>query len=312
MLKTRIPSSIKLATLGAFALAAQFGCSDDPQPQTQFPQGNTSGTANNTAGTTGAGGSFGTAGTTMNVSGSGFGTAGTPATGGTGGSTAGTDAGGTAGTGTAGAGTAGTGIVPQDPFCMGKAAEALPYQVTSGFKQAGWSPSAVTQFKSGADITPNPPANCTERVPGAQGDCSVWRYTPDAAGASVAWVEWILQWDPGYAHPPVCIAEGATNLIFHAKGTKGGEKVAFGAPGVAEDVEMTLTNEWKRYEIPLTGEYNSFASGVTKGFAIKVTPADPAEVVEFYVDNILIVKDLPPDPVGGGEGGAGAGGAANQ
>lgn len=307
MANTRITSSIKLAAFGAFAFAAQVACSDDPVQQ-PFTPNNTSG-AGNTAGTPSTGGTFGTAGTPSNTSGTGFGTAGTPATAGAGGSTGGSAAGGTAGTGTAGTGTAGTGIVPQEPFCMGKTLEPLPYIVTSGFKQAGWSPSAVMQIKAGAQITPNPPDNCTVRLPGAQGDCSVWRYTPDPTTPSAAWVEWILQWDPGYAHPPVCIAEGATKLIFHAKGTAGGEVVSFGAPGVAEDMEVTLTADWKRYEIEL-GEYNSFQSGVTKGFAIKIVPdATTPAVAEFYVDNILIVKDLPPDPAGGGEGGAGSGGA---
>jgi hypothetical protein len=309
--KTRISSSLKLITFGAFVSAGLVACGDDPQPVTMFPQGQSG--SGSSAGTPGAGGTFGsTAGTApVGVSGTSFGTAGN-ATGGGGAGTAGAATGGTAGAGTAGAGTAGTGVViPQDPFCKNQVLLPLPYEVTSGFKQSGWDAGAVAQFKSGADITPNPPANCTERVPGAIGDCSVWRYTP-AATPSYAVVAWILQWDPGFTHAPVCLAEGATNLIFHAKGTKGGEKVAFGAPGVTEDVEMTLTPKWKRYEIPLNGDYNSFQSGVTKGFAIKVVPSDPAETVEFYVDNIMIVKDMPTDPVGGGEGGAGAGGADGQ
>jgi hypothetical protein len=304
---TRISSSIKLAALGAFAFAAQVACSDDPPQNPIIPPGNTSGSANNTAGTPSTGGTFGTAGTPSNTSGTGFGTAGTPATGGAGGA-GGT---GTAGTGTAGTGTAGTGgtgIVPNEPFCKDKPLEPLPYTVTSGFKQAGWSPTAVMQIKAGAQITPDPPDNCTMRLPGAVGDCSVWRYTPDPAGASPAWVEWILQWDAGYAHDPVCVAEGATKLIFHAKSKTDGEKVVFGGAG-AEELEATLTPEWKRYEITL-GTYNSFESGVKTGFSFKVVPAaENPTVVEFYVDNIMIVKDLPPDPAGGGEGGGGGGGA---
>lgn len=297
-------SSIKLALLGSFTVAALVACSDDPPASNPIiPPGGTSGSSGAASGgTTGTAGTFGTAGTGTSGTGTAgtFGTAGTPATGGAGG--AGT--GGTAGTGTAGTGGTGV-IVPQDPFCMGKTLEPLPYQVTTGFKQAGWDAGAGTQFTSGAQITPNPPANCTERVPGALGDCSVWRYTPAAVAPTYASVSWILQWDAGYKHPPVCVAEGATKIIFHAKGTAGGEKVFFGAPGVAEDVEVTLTTAWERYEIPV-GVYNTFDAGVTKGFAIKVVPAEPPVVVEFYVDNILLVKDVPPD---GGEGGAGNGGA---
>lgn len=311
MANTRIFDSIKLGAFGALAFAAQIACSEDPTQNPMIPPGNTSGSGN-TAGASSNGGTFATAGSTSNTSGTGFGMAGTPASAGTGtGGAGGTGTAGTAGTATGGSSTGGTGIVPNDPFCMGKTLEPLPYVVTSGFKQAGWSPTAVTQITAGAEITPDPPDNCTERLPGAQGDCSVWRYTPDPAGASAAWVEWILQWDAGYAHPPVCVAEGATKLIFHAKGTTGGEVVSFGGAGTTE-VELTLTNEWKRYEIAL-GTYNSFESGVKTGFSIKIEPAaeDP-QVVEFYVDNILIVKDLPPDPAGGGEGGAGSGGAGGD
>jgi hypothetical protein len=295
---TRMSSSIKLAALGAFAFATQIACSEEPQPDSAIPT-DTSGTGNNTAGTPPTGGSTGAAGTPANTSGSGNNTAGTPATGGSTG-TAGTHAGGTGGTATAGT-TGGTGTVPPKPFCMGKMLEPLPYHVTTGFKQAGWSPSASAQVKSGAEITPNPPPNCTDRVEGAVGDCSVWRYTPDPAGATSAWVEWILQWDPGYAHAPVCVAEGATKLIFHAKGTKGGEVVSFGGAGTTE-LEVTLTADWKRYEIAL-GTYNSLESGVKTGFSWKVEPSEPAVVVEFYVDNIMMVKDLPADPDGDGGGG---------
>jgi hypothetical protein len=293
----RISNRISLAAVGAFAFAAPIACSEAPPDGPVAPPRNTSGAGNTAGSSSGTGGTAGTAGATANTSG----TAGTGKGGGGAGGT------GTAGTATGGAGTGGTGVAPKPPFCMGKPLEPLPYVVTSGFKQAGWSPSAVTQLKTGAEITPDPPDNCSERVPGAEGECSVWRYTPDPAGASAAWVQWILQWDAGYTHPPVCVAEGATKLIFHAKGTAGGEVVHFGGAGTTE-VAFTLTNEWKRYEIAL-GTYNSADSGVKTGFSFKIVPDKAApETVEFYVDNILLVKDLPPDPASGGEGGGGGAG----
>lgn len=318
MPKTRIPSSLKLAAIGTFAFAAQFGCSDDPQPGTTFPpNNNTSGTGNNTAGTPGSGGTpFGTAGTSAGVSGSSpFGTAGTPATAGAGGAgTAGAATGGTGGAGTAGAttgGTGGTGIVPQDPYCMGKTPDALPFQVTSAFYPSGWYPDGKQIELPGEGTSPAlaiDACSAGERAAGAVGACTAWRYKPNTP-ATWAAVGYVTSDGAGGMHAPVCLPTDATALTFLARGVKGGEKLSIGGLAVDPEVIIELTTEWKRFAIPVTGvNYNSFESGVKSGFSWKVDPVENQPVVEFWVDDIQVVKgDLPPDP--SGSGGDGSGGA---
>jgi hypothetical protein len=306
---TRISSGIKLVALGAFAFAAQIACSDDPAQTPIIPPGNSSGTGNNTAGTPSSGGTFGSAGTPSNTSGTSFGTAGTPATGGTA-SVGGTGAGGTAGAGTAGtatAGSGGTGVVPNDPYCMGKTPEALPFSVSAAFYPSGWYPDGM-QIETPADLGD---ACTTGRSPGAVGGCTPWRYKP-AATASWAAVGWVTSDGKGFVHPPVCLPADATALTFLARGVKGGEKLSIGGLGVNPEKLIQLTNAWKRFSIPLAGvTYNSLESGVKSGFSWKVEPPAPpamAEAVEFFIDDIQVVKgELPPDPSGGG--GAGGGGA---
>jgi hypothetical protein len=314
--KTRISSSIKLITFGAFVSGALVACSDDPQPITTFP-GQTAGT-NSTAGTSSTGGTFGsTAGTgPVGVSGSSFGTAGTPATGGGGAGTAGATTGGTGGAGTAGAGTAGTGVVvPQEPYCKDKPAEALPFNVSAAFYPSAWGPPEEPGLKQIAAPDPMTMGDaCGDgRVAGAVGGCIAWRYTPTAT-PNYAFVAWVKDNMMGFVHPNVCLPADATALTFLARGVKGGEKVVIAGLD-ANEQEFTLTPKWKRYSIPLTGvTYNSFESGVKSGFSWKIVPvAAPAvqPTVEFFTDDIQVIKgDLPPDP--GGEGGAGSGGADGQ
>lgn len=293
MVSPRISSAIKLVALGAFASVAQIACSDDPPQDPALPPGNTSGTGNHAAGSPSSGGTASTAGTA--------------GTGGSGGSTGGGHAGGTAGTGTAGAGTAGTGVVPNNPYCMGKTPEALPFDVSGAFYPSGWYPDGK-QIEAPADLGD---ACTTGRTAGAVGSCTPWRYKP-AATASWAAVGWILSDGKGFVHPPVCLPADATALTFLARGAKGGEKLSIGGLNVNPEVAIELTSEWKRFAIPLKGvTYNSFDSGVKSAFSWKVVPpAAPAvaEAVEFFIDDIQVVKgDLPPDPSGGGEGGEGGG-----
>jgi hypothetical protein len=303
-LRRRAP---QIAVLGCLAFAAQVACSDAPTQggtPTPFPTSGTTsgGSVANTAGTTTttAAGTFATGGGgTFSAGGTGF------ETGGTAGSTAGTASGGSAGS------TAGTGgttvVVPPTPYCMGKTLEPLPYPVKTGFQPSGWS--------EGPPVISNPTDlafdACTERVAGAAavGDCSKWRYTPSATPGA-AWVIWSLQWEPNYRHDNVCLAEGATAIAFCARGVAGGEKIQVGGAGVAE-AEITLTNEWALYKVPLTSpDYNSFESGVPSGFDWKVVPAAVPSKVEFFIDKLQFMKDVPADYCGGadsGEGGAGGG-----
>jgi hypothetical protein len=300
----------QVAVIGCLAFGVQVACSDtpaNPSPSnTTFPMAGTTSTAGTpatTAGTTSTAGTLATAGS--------FGTAGTPA--------GGTEAGGTGGaggTGTAGTATAGTGgtvvVVPTTPYCMGKEVKTLPYAAESNYYPSGWS--------EGPPVISNPtdlpfkacdPAN---RVAGAAGNCTTWRYTP-AATPAAAWVIWEVP--PAAPTTHVCLPEGVNSIAFCARGSVGGEKIMTGGAEVQE-AEITLTNEWKTFTVPLAGvTYNTYDVGLNKAFVWKIVPpAAGATVTNFFIDNIQFVKDAPGADYcaagGGGEGGAGgAGGAGN-
>jgi hypothetical protein len=299
--------------LGCAAVAIQGACSSTPtqggppfQPNTSGTSaGGTAGTAANTAGTTTTAGTFGAAGT--------FGTAGTFGAAGTGGGTGGAGGAGTAGTAlggtggtTAGTANGGTGGTPPPPvaYCMGKTLEALPYVVNTGFQPSGWGPdaAAIAEVKTGNQITTPPPDACAARVPNAVGACSMWRWTPAATTPGYSYVAWITMWDPGFTHPPVCLADGAKAVTFMAKGVKGGEVITVAGAG-GQEVQVTLTTAWKQFEISLVGvTYNTFDAGVTSGFSWKVEPALNPGVTEWFLDDIKIVKDLPNTGAGGAGG----------
>lgn len=299
------------ALLGAGAFAAQLACSDTPPQQNNTPSfgGNT---VLPTGGTPGASGTPSTSGGTFSTSGTGFGTAGDTVTAGTGGT--GGDA--TAGTGgSAGTATAGTGgtppIVVVPPFCEGKTPTPLPFEVTTAFYESAWQ-GDFTQIAAvpAAEVTPDPCAT-ENRTAGAKGGCSRWRYTPAALGATWAAVSWVNMADANYTHDPVCLATGATRISFFARGKLGGEVISVGGGGAIE-VSITLTAEWKEYEVPLEGVTYTTPNGVQpNGFSWKVDPPAPpavAPVVDFFIDNIHFVTTPLVGNEGGGEGGAGGAG----
>jgi hypothetical protein len=260
---------------------------------------------NATAGTPGAagtttetGGTFGSAGT--------FGMAGTFATGGAGASAGGTPAGGASGSGgtsagaggkstggagaggmPGGAGMAGMGGMPQvGAYCDNQTKSPLPYAVNDGFQPSGWQ-GDITAIS----VPAVQPDACTTRPAGAVGNCSKWRFTPNAVTPAWAGVSWSKLWDAQYTHPPVCLAAGATKVSFQARGAAGGEQVTFSAAGGPE-VPFTLTNAWKKYEVTLVGVvYNTPADGVDSGFFWKVAPPTPGGgAVTFFVDDIQITQ----------------------
>jgi hypothetical protein len=196
-------------------------------------------------------------------------------------------------------------MVPNDPYCKGKTPETLPFSVSAAFYPSGWYPDGK-QIEAPTDLGD---ACTTGRIPGAVGGCTAWRYKP-ATKASWAAVGWVNSDGKGFVHPPVCLPADATALTFLARGVKGGEKLNIGGLGIKPEVAIELTSEWKRFAIPLEGvTYNSSDSGVKSGFSWTVVPpAAPAvaEAVEFFIDDIQVVKGaLPPDPSGGGgEGGS--------
>ena len=83
----------------------------------------------------------------------------------------------------------------------------------------------------------------------------------------------------------------AKTLSFWAKGDKGGEKVAFGFGGIGKDqpyfdtaeksVDVTLTPQWKRYEIDLSG---ADLSRIKSGF--KWALAGQGKPVVFWLDDV--------------------------
>ena len=132
------------------------------------------------------------------------------------------------------------------------------------------------------------PDACATRPAGAVGNCSTWRFTPNAVTPAWAGVSWSTKWDAGYTHPPVCIADGATKVTFQARGAAGGEQVTFSGAGSAE-VPMTLTNAWKQYSLSLVGvTYNTTVDGVEAGFFWKAEPG--AGTITFFIDDIQIEK----------------------
>ena len=100
---------------------------------------------------------------------------------------------------------------------------------------------------------------------------------------------------------------GATALTFWARGEQGGEKVKFVALGIGRDeagqpiepfpgsstqvglgLIQTLTTEWQRFEIDLTGKDLSYVLG---GFGWVATAADNPSDITFFLDDIGF--DLP-------------------
>ncbi len=239
-----------------------------------------------TAGMTSLGGTFGAGGSAAGSSGSGAGTAG-KATGGSAGTAAGgTAAGGTAAGGTTSgtAGAGGTGVVV--PYCNTHAKSALPYTVNDGFQPSGWQ--GDTAAISSPVVAPDP---CAARAPGSVGNCTAWRFTPNATTPAWAGVSWSKMWDANFIHDPVCVADGATKMTFQARGAVGGESVTFSAAGAAE-LPLTLTAAWKEYQVSLVGvQYNTAADGVDSGFFWKAGPATPGGApLTFFVDDIQFIK----------------------
>jgi hypothetical protein len=102
---------------------------------------------------------------------------------------------------------------------------------------------------------------------------------------------------------------GATKLVFHARAEQGetvrvqflaggvGEGKPNGDTGKRETAYLTLTDQWKRYEIPLQGADLSSISG---GFGWVTNDSENAgkSSITFYVDEVYyLFPDLRSDPV---------------
>ncbi len=90
---------------------------------------------------------------------------------------------------------------------------------------------------------------------------------------------------------------GYKKLTFWARGENGGEVISEfkigGINGTYSDSDstaigpVTLTNEWKEYEIDLDGLDLSYING---GFAFSISSRDNPEELTFYLDDIMYVK----------------------
>ncbi len=307
--------ALKLSALGAYAaIAAIAACSSDPSApviggHAGAPTAGASGAGAPGAGAPAAGapGAGAPAGAGADAGGA-PGGGGDPTTGGAPG--AGADAGGAPGAGAGGAPI----VIP--PFCDPTAMPVqprlpLPFTVNTAF--------IPSNYQNIGNALGNVECPAGDRAPGAIGQCRKWSYTmpqDPAAPPAYVGVGYVRKFDDNYTHPPVCIADGATNVNFYAKGAVGGEKITVTAQGAAE-VEVTLTTAWALYQIPLTGVlYNtdSTTSGAELGFFWKIIPATAGAalpVETFSIDSIQWVGTTGTGGAGGASGGgaAGTGGA---
>ncbi len=128
--------------------------------------------------------------------------------------------------------------------------------------------------------------------------CMRWTYTGEptqgAGWAGVYWQNPANNWGKikgGYD------LSGAKKLSFWARGDKGGEIVELKMGGIAGDYSDTseastgpisLSKEWKRYSLDLTGEDLSYING---GFCWVISQIDvPENGVTFYLDDIVYEK----------------------
>ncbi|MCL1846544.1 MAG: hypothetical protein FWF91_01085 [Coriobacteriia bacterium] len=103
---------------------------------------------------------------------------------------------------------------------------------------------------------------------------------------------------------------GASKLVFYAKGEKGGECLQFFLGGLGTDVLMpavpypdttgkvslhgvTLSSEWKRYEIPLSYIADKSRVGCGFGWTASGSQNPGAQSVRFYLDDICYEFDEP-------------------
>jgi len=145
-------------------------------------------------------------------------------------------------------------------------------------------------------------ADCkTPRQSGAAGDCYkvTWAVDlPDAGGAAWAGVYWQSPANNWGAKPGKLVSPGATKVSFYAAGVVGGEKVQFTIGGIntkgtdptlthrdkftVTQPAITLTTDWTKYEVPLTGATYDEVLG---GFCY-VIAATQSGTTTFYIDDV--------------------------
>ena len=127
--------------------------------------------------------------------------------------------------------------------------------------------------------------------------CIKAQYDVECSRKSRKWagVYWLSPADNWGDHRGGFNLNGATRLIFWAKGEKGGERIEefkFGGVGFGREYPdsdtamigpVILSNEWREYTIDLRGKNLTYISG---GFAWVANSDNNSEVCIFYLDHI--------------------------
>jgi hypothetical protein len=135
--------------------------------------------------------------------------------------------------------------------------------------------------------------------PGKGAACIQIKYAGKAAGgqkwAGVYWQDPANNW--GTIKGAGYNLTGAKKVKFMARGEKGTEVVEFKAGGIsgeypdsfkAEAAPLTLTTDWKEYEIDLAGQD---LSSVIGGFMFVLAKDKNADGATFYLDEIRYTAD---------------------
>ncbi|MDD5099065.1 MAG: hypothetical protein PHP35_01870, partial [Candidatus Colwellbacteria bacterium] len=121
-------------------------------------------------------------------------------------------------------------------------------------------------------------------------------YTPKAGREGWVGVYWMNK-ENNWGNEEGLDLSGATKLTFWAKGEKGGETIdnisVGGVTGQYPDTAkvetgpIVLSNEWKKYEIDLTGKD---LSSIIGGFCFSTSAQSAGDGITFYIDDIQFEK----------------------
>jgi len=134
--------------------------------------------------------------------------------------------------------------------------------------------------------------SCPDRPPGRRGDCYTITYRP--GDRRFAGIDWQYPHNNWGQEAGLRIAPGATRIVLLARGGRGGEKPKLGAGQagtmthadtlVAPSVEVTLTTEWQRYELPL--DPASYAGGVVGAFVLALAAGPDTDTTTLFLDDL--------------------------
>ena len=174
---------------------------------------------------------------------------------------------------------------------------ALPFAVDDYFVTSGYMGDAMVDPSSVVMIPAKPgdDTTCGDDRPSvaARGSCHQVTYHPSSNASAPGWagVFWQANVNDWGTLPGELVESGATRVVFSAKGKAGGEVVTFGVGGIKsglahqdsfdQQTVVTLTTQWKEYEVSLAGVSYSEVLGGFRWVAAK-----GAADVAFFVDDI--------------------------